>query len=95
MPNPTVPSEISSLLTNISKANTPLLPETFQDLDVHLLESTKTDQPENSRQSSLKSGVTKRVDHKNPRQPYEALSIFQSQKIFYAKHIPQSHTHMV
>lgn len=95
MPPLTVPSEISSPLTDISGANTPLLPETFQDPDVDLPESSTTDQPESSRQSRLKSEVIKRVDYKNPRRPGEAMSILQSQNVFHAKRIPQTHTHMV
>ncbi len=54
IPPPVVPSEISSPLTNISKTNTPPLPEAFQDLDEDLLESATTDQPGSSCQIPLK-----------------------------------------
>ena len=102
MPPPTVPSEISSPLTDISGANTLLPPETFldQEEEENLPESPNTlqgdntrDQPENSRQSRTKSGVLKRVDYKNPRRPGEAMLL--SHNVFHAKRIPQSHTHMI
>ncbi len=93
MPPPEVPSEISSSLTNIFEANTPPLPEAFQDLDEDLPESAKTGQPKNSRQSRSKSGVIKRVDYKHLRKPGKTLLV--THNVFHAKRIPQSHTHMV
>ena len=95
MPPLTVPSEILSPLTNIFRANTPLLPKTFQDSDIDLPESLTTDQSKSSRQFSLKFEVIKCTNYKNLKRPSEAMSILQSQNVFHAKHIPQTHTHMV
>ena len=99
---PIVPSEISSLLTDISGANTPLplkiLYDPKEEKDLPELPNTlqgdnKKDQPRNSRQSRTKSGVLKRADYKNLKRLGKA--ILPSQHIFHAKRIPQSHTHMV
>ena len=102
MPPPTVPSEISSPLTDISGANTSLPPETFHDPEEEedlsespntLQGNNTTDQPGSSCQSRTKSGVLKRVDYQNPRRPGKAMLV--SHNVFHAKRIPQSHTHMV
>ena len=101
MPPPTVLSEILSLLTDISGANTPLPPKRFHDSEEenlpelpNTLQGNNTiDQFESSRQSYIKSGVFKRVNYKNSRRPDEAMLL--SHNIFHAKCIPQSLTHMV
>ena len=99
---PPVPSEITSPLTDISGANTPLSPETFSDPadEEDIPESPNTlqgdnaiDQPGSSRQSRTKSGVIKRIDYKNLKRPGETMLV--SQNVFHAKRISQSHIHMV
>lgn len=73
----TVINKISSSLTNISKANTSLLPKTFQDPNVDLLKSSITDQLKSSHQFRLKSGVIKRIDYNNPRKLGKTMSILE------------------
>ncbi len=80
-----VPSEILSRLTNISKINTPPLPEAFQDLDEDLQSSGTTNQPGSSCQSHSKFGVIKHVDYKHPRKPEKALLVIHN--VFYAKRL--------
>ena len=100
--SPPVPSEITSLLTDISRANTPLTPKTFSDPadEEDIPESPNNfqgdnaiDQPGSSRQSCTKSEVIKHIDYKNLKRPGETMLV--SQNIFHAKRIPQSHIHMV
>ncbi len=93
IPSHVVPIKISSLLTDISRANTSPLPEAFKDPDQDFSESAKTNQPGSSPQSRSKSGVIKCVDYKHPQKPRKALLV--THNVFHAKRIPQSHTHMV
>ena len=100
--SPPVPSEITSPLTDISGANTPLPLKTFSDPadeeDIpespNILQGDNTiDQPGSSRQLHTKSGVIKRIDYKNLKRPGKTMLV--SQNVFHAKRIPQSHIHMV
>lgn len=102
MPPPTVPNEILSPLTDISETNTPLPSKTFHDpedeedlpkLPNILQGNHTTDQSRSPCQSCTKSGVLKRVDYKNPRRLGKSMLV--SYNVFHAKHIPQSHIHMV
>ena len=104
MPLPVVSRETPSSLSDISKANTFLPPESFSDSadEKDIPKSPNTfmcdnaiDQPRSSRQSRTKSGVIKRLDYKNFKRAGEAMSVLQSHDVFYAKRIPQSHTHMI
>lgn len=73
----TVKNKISSSLTNISKANTSLLPKTFQDPNIDLLKSSITDQLKSSHQFCLKSGVIKRINYNNLRKLGKTMSILE------------------
>lgn len=95
MSSPIVPSKILSPLTDISKANISLLPETFYNLEEedllklpNILQSNNTiNQLGSSYQFRTLSKVIKYVDYKNFKRPGKAMLVFQSHNIFYAKRI--------
>ena len=102
IPLPAISSEIPSLLTDISGANTSLLSETIYDSEKeedvlkssNILQSDNTtNQLRSSHQSRAKSGVLKRVNYKNLRRPGKAMLV--SHNVFHAKFISQSYIHIV